>query len=454
VTTVVSFVIVIGILILIHELGHFLVARLVGVGVERFSIGFGPVLLRWRGKETEYCLSAIPMGGYVKMLGEENPLEGGASLPYDPKKAFALKPLWARFLIVFAGPGMNFVLAALIVAVVLATVGRPVWPPAVGLVTESGPAAAAGLRSGDVITAIDGRPMSYWEDVDRAVAASEGRPLQLTVKRGDTTQVITVTPQRTTVQDPILRETKTAWDIGAGPQSVPQISSVAAGSPAEAAGLQPGDVVISIGGKRVHNAEDLVQTIRAHPRQTLPIEIERDGRRRTVNVTPNAEDEKTASGETVRIGRIQAGIGSKAVTFVAYNPAQAFWHGVTWTKDMTVITIKGFWKLVVGTIDRSNIGGPIQIASMADQQAREGLGPLAMFTAIISVNLAVLNLLPVPMLDGGHLLFFVLEAVLGRPLSLRKREAAQQLGFVLLMLLMVYALYNDVVRLNWFDFLK
>jgi regulator of sigma E protease len=454
VTTVVSFVIVIGILILIHELGHFLVARWVGVGVERFSIGFGPVLLRWRGKETEYCLSAIPMGGYVKMLGEENPLEGGGSLPYDPKKAFALKPLWARFLIVFAGPAMNFVLAALIVAVVLATAGRPVWPPAVGRVTESGPAEAAGLRSGDVITAINGRPASYWEDVDRAVAASEGRPLQLTVKRGDTTQVITVTPQRTTTQDPILRETKTAWDIGAGPQSVPQISSVAAGSPAETAGLQPGDVVISIGGKRVDNAEDLVQAIRAHPRQTLPIEIERDGRRLTVNVTPKAEDEKTASGETVQIGRIQAGIGSKVVTFVPYNPVQALWHGGLWTKDMTVVTIKGFWKLVVGTIDRSNIGGPIQIASMAGQQAKEGVGPLAMFTAIISVNLAVLNLLPVPMLDGGHLLFFVLEAVLGRPLSLRKREAAQQLGFVLLMLLMVYALYNDVVRLNWFDFLK
>jgi regulator of sigma E protease len=454
VTTVVSFVIVIGILILIHELGHFFVARWVGVGVERFSIGFGPVLLRWRGKETEYCLSAIPMGGYVKMLGEENPLESGTSMPYDPKKAFALKPLWARFLIVFAGPGMNFVLAALIVAVVLATVGRPVWPPAVGRVTENGPAAAAGLRSGDVVTAINGRPVSYWEDVDRAVAASEGRPLQLTVKRGDATQTIAVTPQRTTVQDPILRESKTVWDIGAGPQSVPQISSVAAGSPAEAAGLQPGDVVISIGGKRVYTAEDLVQAIRARPRQMLPVEIERDGRRVTVTVTPNAEEEKTPTGETVQVGRIQAGIGSKAVTFVPYNPVQALWHGVLWTKDMTVLTIKGFWKLVVGAIDRSNIGGPIQIASMAGQQAKEGLGPLAMFTAIISVNLAVLNLLPVPMLDGGHLLFFVLEAVLGRPLSLRKREAAQQLGFVLLMLLMVYALYNDVVRLNWFDFLK
>ena len=453
-TTVVSFVIVIGILILIHELGHFIVARLTGVGVERFSIGFGPVLFRWRGKETEYCLSAIPMGGYVKMLGEENPLEGGGTLAYDPKKAFALKPLWARFLIVFAGPAMNFVLAAVIAAVVLATVGRAVWPPAVGRVADNGPAAAAGLRSGDVITALNGRPIAYWEDVDRAVAASEGRALQLTVKRGDETQPRSVMPQRTTVQDPILRETRTTWDIGAGPQSVPQISSVGPGSPAEAAGLQPGDVVVSIAGKRVYTAEDLVQTIRAHPRQMLPVEIERGGRRLTVNVTPNAEEEKTASGETIQVGRIQAGIGSKAVMFVAYNPVSALWHGATWTKDMTVVTIKGFWKLVVGTIDRSNIGGPIQIASMAGQQAREGLGPLAMFTAIISVNLAVLNLLPVPMLDGGHLFFFVLEAVLGRPLSLRKREAAQQLGFVLLMLLMVYALYNDLVRIDAFKFLR
>src|SRR5207245_520773 len=167
VITVVSFVVVIGILILIHELGHFLVARWVGVGVERFSIGFGPVLLRWRGKETEYCLSAIPMGGYVKMLGEENPLEGEATLPYDPKKAFALKPLWARFLIVFAGPGMNFVLAAAIAAIVLATVGRPVWPAISGRVVDGGPAATAGLRSGDVVVSVDGRQVKYWEDVDR-----------------------------------------------------------------------------------------------------------------------------------------------------------------------------------------------------------------------------------------------------------------------------------------------
>jgi regulator of sigma E protease len=154
VSTVLSFVIVIGILILVHELGHFFVARWTGVGVERFSIGFGPVLLRWRSKETEYCLSAIPMGGYVKMVGEESPLEGGGSATFDPDKAFALKPLWARFLIVFAGPGMNFVLAAIIFSIILATVGRPVWPAVVGRVTPDGPAAAE-LKADDVVTAID-----------------------------------------------------------------------------------------------------------------------------------------------------------------------------------------------------------------------------------------------------------------------------------------------------------
>ena len=162
--TILSFVVVIGILILIHELGHFLVARWTGVGVERFSIGFGPVLLRWKGKETEYCLSAIPMGGYVKMMGEENPLEGGGSETVDPAKSFALKPLPARFLIVFAGPGMNLVLAAAIFAAVFMIVGRPVLPSALGRIQDGGPAALAGLRTGDRVTAVDGSPVTNWED--------------------------------------------------------------------------------------------------------------------------------------------------------------------------------------------------------------------------------------------------------------------------------------------------
>src|SRR5688572_28881019 len=451
---IVSFVVVIGILILIHELGHFMVARWCGVGVERFSIGFGPVLFRWRGKETEYVLSAIPMGGYVKMMGEESPMEGGAALPFDPKKAFALKPLWARFLIVFAGPGMNFVLAAVIFAAVLATVGRPVWPAAVGKVADGSPAAAAGLRTGDLGIAVNDKPVDYWEDLERAVAESNGRPLTLRVRRGDAEQTVTLTPRRKPVTDPIFKEQREVWDIGAGPQLIPQISSVAPDSPAAKAGIQPGDVVVAVAGQPVYTPEDLVEAIRTRPGQPFEITVERDGKRLTLSVTPEPTKDKTPTGEELVVGKIQAGIATKAVRFEPYNPVQAVMYGTARTWDMTVLTVKGLWKLVSRQIDSSNIGGPIQIATEAGRQAKDGMASLALFTAIISVNLAVLNLLPVPMLDGGHLLFFIIEAILGRPLSLRKREVAQQVGFVLLMMLMVYALYNDLVRIDAFKFFR
>jgi regulator of sigma E protease len=454
VTTILSFVIVIGVLILIHELGHFFVARWAGVGVERFSIGFGPVLLRWRGKETEYVLSAIPMGGYVKMVGEESLLEGGGTPTFDTRKAFALKPLWARFLIVFAGPGMNFVLAAVIFAGVLGTVGRPVWPATVGKIVDGSPAAQAGLRTGDTVVMLNGQPVSYWEDLERAITGSAGRSLVLRVRRDGTERAVTVTPRLRTVPDPIFREPRETWDIGAGPQLAPQISSVSPGSPAERAGLRPGDVVLAVAGQPVYTPEDLVEAIRTRPGQAFPITIERDGRTLPLSVVPDAVREKGPDGQEREVGRIQAGIATKAVRFEPYNPALAVVYGAGRTWDMTVLTVKGLWKLLSRQIDSSNIGGPIQIATEAGRQAKDGVASLALFTAIISVNLAVLNLLPVPMLDGGHLLFFLIEAVLGRPLSLRKREVAQQVGFVLLLLLMGFALYNDLVRLDAFKFFR
>lgn len=454
-STVLSFIVVIGVLILIHELGHFLVARWAGVGVERFSIGFGPVLLRWRGRETEYCLSAIPMGGYVKMMGEENPLEGGTgAVPYDPARAFAFKPLWARFLIVFAGPGMNFALAAAIFALVFATVGRPVWPAVVGRVAENGPAQAAGLRSGDVITAVEGRPVAHWEDLERAVAGSGGRPLTLHVRRDGDERRLTVTPRLTTVRDPVFRDERQAWEIGVGPRLTPHIGSVNPGSPAERAGLQPGDSVRAVAGEPVFTPEELMQAIQRRAGQTFDLTVERDGRVLTVQVTAVSVRDRNAAGEEVEVGRIGVGIVTRAVSHEPYPLPVALWQGVMRTWDMTALVVRGIWRLVVGTLDRSNIGGPIQIAAEAGRQAREGWTSLALFTAVISVNLAVLNLLPVPMLDGGHLLFFLIEAVLGRPLSVRKREWAQQVGFVLLMLLMVYALYNDLVRLDAFRFFR
>ena len=449
-TTILSFVIVIGILILVHELGHFLVARWTGVGVERFSIGFGPVLARWRGKETEYCLSAIPMGGYVKMVGEENPLEGGGSPDYDPKKAFALKPLWARFLIVFAGPGMNFVLAAVIFGIVLATIGRPVSPAIVGRVADDGPAAAARLQPGDTVESIDGRPIAFWEELYRAIMNSQGHPLRLGIVREGAKREVEITPRRVTVRDPIFKEEREEWDLGIGPQLTPQIGAVTSGSPAERAGLRPGDTVIGVAGQTVFTPDELTQAIQKRGGQTFEIVVQRDDKPATLHVTATTVKEKSPTGQDVEIGRIGVGIVMKAVRYERYNPLQAMGYGTVRTWDMTVLTAKGLWKLVTLQLPLSNLGGPIQIAAEGERQRREGFPSLAQFTAIISVNLAVLNLLPVPMLDGGHLLFFVIEGILGRPVSLKKREAAQQLGLVLLLLLMVFAIYNDLVRIDAF----
>lgn len=387
-------------------------------------------------------------------MGEENPLEGGGALPYDPTKAFALKPLWVRFLIVFAGPGMNFVLAAVVFAFVFATVGRPVWPAVIGRVSEGSAAAAAGLRSGDVVTAVAGHRVAHWEDVERAVTASGGRPLELRVRRSGDELPITITPRLVTGRDPIFREPKDSWELGAGPLLIPHIGSVSAASPAERAGLKAGDQVVAVAGHGVFTPEELMQAIQKRPGQTFDVTVERAGQRQTVSVTANPVKEKGPGGQEVEVGRIGVAIVTRTVSYEAYPLPSALWYGSTRTWDMTALTVKGLWKLVSRQIDSSNIGGPIQIAAEAGRQAREGTASLALFTAIISVNLAVLNLLPVPMLDGGHLFFFMIEGVLGRPLSLRKREWAQQVGFVLLMLLMGYALYNDLMRLDAFKLLR
>jgi regulator of sigma E protease len=394
------------------------------------------------------------MGGYVKMLGEENPLESGPDLPYDPAKAFALKPLWARFLIVFAGPGMNFVLAAAIFALVFAIVGRPVWPAVVGHVIPDSPASEAGLRTGDTVTAVNSRPVAYWEDLEKTLASSDGRPLQLRVRHEDAERTVTVTPRRTVVRDPVFKEPKEAWELGAGPKLTPQIGSVNGNSPAEKAGFQVGDAVVAVAGEPVYTPDELMRAIQKRPGQTFDIRVERDGRAQTLKVTANTVKEKSATGQDTEVGRIGVAIVTKTVTYQAYDPVHALGYGIVRTWDMTVLTAKGLWKILSRQIESSNIGGPIQIAAEAGRQAKEGPASLAMFTAVISVNLALLNLLPVPMLDGGHLFFFLIEGLIGRPLSLKKREAAQQLGFVLLMLLMVYALYNDLVRIDAFKLFR
>ena len=448
-TTVVSFVVVIGVLILIHELGHFLVARLTGVGVERFSIGFGPVLLRWRGKETEYCLSVIPMGGYVKMMGDDdNPLEGGKAAVIDPAKAFNHKPLVARFLIVFAGPAMNFVLAVLIAAVMFTAIGRPVAPAVVGRVTEGGPAGQAGLTTGERIVAVDGRPVQYWEDLARVVQSAGGRTMQVTARGAAGERTVALTPIQAKRKD-LFGDDQTVWEIGASPYIPPSIGDTIAGDPADKAGLKPGDVVTSVEGQPVLAWDELAERIHQRAGQPTRLEVKRGAETVTLAVTPKKGKIPGPDGKDVEVGLIGIRPGG-ATTMVRSDPLSALWEGLVWSGDVTVKTAIGLYKIVVGQLDRSNIGGPIQIAKTAGEQARQGIVSLALFTAVISINLFLLNLLPVPMLDGGHLLFFAFEAVLGRPLSVRKREVAQQVGFALLMLLMVFAFYNDFKRIGLF----
>ena len=448
-TTIVAFVVVLGVLILVHEFGHFLVARLAGVGVERFSIGFGPVLWRYRGKLTEYCLSAFPLGGYVKMMGDdENPLEGGKTGDVDPARAFNGKPLAVRFLIVFAGPAMNAVLAAVIFALVFMFLGRPVFPAIVGRVTDGGPAAQAGLTTGDRIVGVAGRPVQYWEDVLQAAQDQHGGSLQLSVKSDGGERTVSLTPARSRVRD-VFGDERDVWDIGARPFTAPVIGEVLGGLPAERAGLRSGDTVVAIDGKPVRTWEEVAEIIRQRAGRATPLDVKRRTETLTVSVVPGTFKERGPDGKEVEVGRI--GISPAAPTaYVRSNPVVAIWDGVARTAEVTELTAIGLYKIARGQLERSNIGGPIQIAVTAGEQARQGLPSLAVFTAVISVNLFLLNLLPVPMLDGGHLLFFVCEAVLGRPLSVKKREVAQQVGFVLLMLLMVYAVYNDLDRIGLF----
>jgi regulator of sigma E protease len=447
---VVSAVVALGLLIFIHELGHFMVAKAMGVGVERFSLGFGPRIFSFRRGETEYCVSIVPLGGYVKMTGEEahgedaiHPATEGP--PTDPAKSFAAKPLWARFLIVFAGPGMNFILAAVIFSIMFAAVGVPLTDPTVGRTLPDSAAAQAGLRPRDRVAAIDGRPVEDWAEIEEAVVRAKGRPFRLTILRDGARQEVTVTPRRVPAKTPFNEPTE-VWSIGARPYLPPVIGEVRSGMPAAEAGLQPRDRVVALNGQPIETWDELAELISSKADETLTLGIERGGSRMDITVTPKIEIDRDALGNETRVGRIGIATATSQ-TFKPLNPVSAVGRGVGKTWDVTALTVVSIWKLVTGTIPASNIGGPLQISMVAGQQAQQGLVTYLGFVALISINLAILNLLPVPMLDGGHLLFFAIEAVLGRPLSLRKREIAQQIGLALLLLLMVFALFNDLTRL-------
>jgi regulator of sigma E protease len=454
--TVAVSLLALGVLIFIHELGHFLVAKGSGVGVERFSLGFGPRLWSMRRGETEYCLSVVPLGGYVKMVGEEAHGEEAihpetatpADVRLDPGKSFAAKPLWVRALIVFAGPAMNFVLAAVILSGIAMAVGVAT-PPAstVGRVLPESPAAQAGLQTGDQIAAIDGKPVEHWGQVEEAVLRAEGRPLRLTVVRDGQRREVPVSPRRMPGRSPFGEPTE-VWGLGMSAYAPPVVGGLRPKMAAAEAGLRPGDRILAIDGQPIHTWEEMAEIISKRPGAPLALTIDRGGQRLDVKVTPEAVTERDPLGNENKVGRIGIELPQ---TYRSTDPLSAIGRGIQRTWDITVLTLVSFWKLVTRVIPASQIGGPLMIGVAAGQAAQEGLVPYAFLVAVISINLAILNLLPVPMLDGGHLLFFAIESVLGRPLSVRKREIAQQIGLALLLLLMAFALGNDSIRvLGWF----
>jgi regulator of sigma E protease len=350
-TSVFAFIIVLGVLIFFHELGHFLVARFFGVGVEKFSLGFGPRIVGKTIGMTDYRVSLIPLGGYVKMVGEEPDAE---IEPYLIPQSFTHKSVFKRFLIVAAGPLSNLLLAVAIFFLVFQTSGTYVLRPLVGEVDTPSAAARAGLQKGDLIVAINDREVTTWEEMADQISESGGR--------------------------------------------------------------------------------------------SLAFVIERAGQRLTLDLQPELKTTQNLFGEDIQryvIGIRSAGdVIPKELTLV-----ESLQMSVTRTWEITELTILSVVKLIQGKLPAATLGGPIKIAQMAGAQAREGMVNLLIFTAVISINLGILNFLPIPVLDGGHLLFFTIEMISRRPVSIKIREIAQQFGIFLLILLMIFVIYNDIINL-------
>lgn len=439
------FVIVLGILVAFHEFGHFLMARWVGVRVLKFSLGFGPKLAGRQIGETEYLVSAVPLGGYVKLFGEE---ESDVTSPEDRWRSFSHQNLWSKVLIVFGGPGFNFLLAYLIFAGWLA-MGAPLFVPTFKELTPDieatkpgSPAALAGLQPGDRVLRVNEKEIATRTELYDAIAKSNGKPLTLDIRRGTQVKTLIVTPTATTAQED--GKEVTVYTLGIE-ETAPVITAVMNGFPAKAAGMKEGDRVVAIEGQPIHTWSQMTGIVKENPNRPLRFDVQRDGQLVTLTITPTAEKVQV-NGKTIEIGKI--GVSGPGRSMIrAANPLTALWNGLEATWGWTKLTVVGIYKMIAGEISSKNIGGPLTIANISGEAGAQGMSSVVYLIAILSINLGVLNLLPIPILDGGHLLFFAIEAIMRRPLADRQRELAQQVGLLLLVCIMVFAFWNDIERL-------
>lgn len=455
--SVIALLVTLGILVTIHEFGHFWVARRCGVKVLRFSIGFGKAAKTWLGKDgVEYVIAPIPLGGYVKMLGQEDTTVSDTStVPASQRQySFACKPLWQRMAIVAAGPVANFLLAIFVFWLINISYGISGIAPVVNNVIEDSIAERAGLRAGDEILAVDGEETIIWQQVT----------LQMLARLGETGEItLTVDPADSST----TRDIRVPIDAWMGAETAPNpvgnlgiiqfeipadIAGIVPGGAAEAAGLRAGDEIVSVDGRPIRGWTHWVEVIRASPELMLNVVVQRGGIDTELLITP----ERATLDDGTVIGSIGAYVQETTLAEllppemqrqVNYNVLSAIQPAVIETWNKSIFVLDSVKKMVVGLISVKNINGPITIAQVAGETATYGLDVYLGFLALLSISLGVLNLLPIPVLDGGHLLYYAIEAIIRRPVPERIQAWGLQLGLLLISGIMVLAIYNDVNRL-------
>jgi regulator of sigma E protease len=439
-----AFAVTLGVLITFHELGHFVVARLAGVKVLRFSIGFGRVIWmrRFGADRTEWALSALPLGGYVKMADERE----GEVAPADLDRAFNRQSVWKRAAIVIAGPLANLLLAVLLFTGTY-LVGIPAQRALLAAPPPGSAAASAGLAAGDLVTAVDGERVRSWQDLRwRLLRESGADRVSLTVQRTErpSTHVLSLAAlEQTDWEGNYLGALGLKIDLGA-----PLLREVLPDKPAAAAGLRAGDAILAVDGQDMRSPADVAAVTNAHPGKALRFTIRRGGERFDTQLTPEATEQ---DGRRVGLAGMRLSIDPAAVQglslTVRYGPIEALVQGAKKTWDLSVFTVKMLGRIVTGDASLKNISGPLTMADYAGQSAQAGILTFVGYLALISISLGVLNLMPVPLLDGGHLLYYLVEIFKGSPVSDRVLEVGQRIGMAVLALLMALAIFNDLSRL-------
>ena len=421
-------------LIFVHELGHFLVARKVGVVVEKFSLGFGPKIFGVTSGGTEYLISAIPLGGYVKMKGEDP----GETLP-DQEGSFSTAPVQHRLAIAFAGPLFNILFAIFIYTIVYFN-GVQVMGTLVGTVRDNSPAQISGIKTGDRIVEIDGKKIQFWDQLLNTVHSNPGKLMDFTIERETTVLNFPITPipEETTN---LFGEKEKVGLIGVAPL-VRKITFVQENSPAKKAGLKEGDELIAVDDTAILGWQELKIAAIEKPGKELIFHVKRDGTVMAIPLTPELKDTKDPKSP----GVVGIGMGGEMI-LERYNLFGSIKRSIEETIRLTYRIAISLKKMIVGSIPSDSIGGPIMIFQIYGEQAKQGFNELIRLTALLSINLGFLNLLPIPILDGGHIFFFLIEALKGKPVSEKNRERAQQVGLFMLIGLMIFAFYNDIMRI-------